>query len=52
MLEFTVGGNRHVTTKTDKDCRLHWERVLCLSLPVEVNAGWFLSCRVVSCRAV
>jgi hypothetical protein len=50
VLEFTVGGHRQVTTKTNEDCHLHWERIFCLSLLVDVSARWLLSCRFVSCH--
>jgi hypothetical protein len=49
MLEFTVTGHRHVTTQTDKDCHLDWTKIFCLPMPVDVNACWLLSCRIVSC---
>jgi hypothetical protein len=50
MLKFTVADYRRVTARTDKDCCLDWKKICRLSLPVDVNARWLLSCRVVPCR--
>jgi hypothetical protein len=48
MLEFAVAGHRQIATKTDKDCRLHWKKIFCVTAGrCECTLAFVVSCRAV-----